>query len=398
MTVAPVSPGTFTPDPGAAPLRRMLLAQTALEVRMVLRNGEQLLLTVVIPVLVLVVFGNVEVMDLGDPHRAGRLPRARRPGAGRHVDGVHRAGHRHGFRAAVRRAQAARCHRRCRAGRCSAPRASSVLTIEALQVLLLAVVAQAIGWDPRGSWLAVLVLVLAGTAAFAALALLMAGTLRAEATLAGANLVYLLFLVTGGIAVPLSKFPVLRPAAARGAARGRAVAGAAHRAPGRRRAALAPGRRPARSGPSSPAPSPRAPSSGSEPVQAPPTGRLPWSHARPVARLGPEPGSRAPGLRGRAGLQRRDRGHRRRGPADRLRAGLPDLPALHRLEPGADPRDGRARRRRVLQPDADLRAVRGGRRRGRRRVAGPPPRPAACCPPLSSAASSRRPCSAGSRS
>ena len=48
---------------------------------------------------------------------------------------------------------------------------------------------------------------LAGTAAFSALGLLMAGTLRAEATLAAANLVYLLFLVSGGIAVPLDRFP-----------------------------------------------------------------------------------------------------------------------------------------------------------------------------------------------
>ncbi len=54
---------------------------------------------------------------------------------------------------------------------------------------------------------------MAGTAAFSALGLLMAGTLRAEATLAGANLVYLLLLVSGGIAVPLDRFPdAARPA------------------------------------------------------------------------------------------------------------------------------------------------------------------------------------------
>ena len=57
--------GTYTPSPGAAPLPRMLRAQARLETRMVLRNGEQLLLTVVIPVLVLLVFGSVEVVDLG---------------------------------------------------------------------------------------------------------------------------------------------------------------------------------------------------------------------------------------------------------------------------------------------------------------------------------------------
>ena len=64
MSPTPV-PATYAPRPGAAALPRMLRAQTGLEVRMVLRNGEQLLLTVVIPVLVLAVFGTVEVMDLG---------------------------------------------------------------------------------------------------------------------------------------------------------------------------------------------------------------------------------------------------------------------------------------------------------------------------------------------
>ena len=67
------------------------------------------------------------------------------------------------------------------------------------------------GWRLAGRRTArrsrLLVLVVAGTAAFAALALLMAGTLRAEATLAGANLVYLMMLVAGGIAVPLDRFP-----------------------------------------------------------------------------------------------------------------------------------------------------------------------------------------------
>ncbi len=46
-----------------------------------------------------------------------------------------------------------------------------------------------------------------GTAAFSGLALLLAGTLRAEATLALANLVYLVLLGIGGIIFPLTKFP-----------------------------------------------------------------------------------------------------------------------------------------------------------------------------------------------
>jgi len=83
----------------------------------------------------------------------------------------------------------------------------AVLTVEALQVALLVVVAQLLGWAPRGSWVAVAVLLLAGTAAFSALGLLMAGTLRAEGTLAVANGAYLLLLVLGGMAYPLAKLP-----------------------------------------------------------------------------------------------------------------------------------------------------------------------------------------------
>jgi ABC-2 type transport system permease protein len=46
-----------------------------------------------------------------------------------------------------------------------------------------------------------------GTAAFGGLGLLVAGTLRAEVTLAAANLVWLILLFAGGIAIPLSKYP-----------------------------------------------------------------------------------------------------------------------------------------------------------------------------------------------
>jgi ABC-2 type transport system permease protein len=50
-------------------------------------------------------------------------------------------------------------------------------------------------------------LMVAATAAFSGLALLMAGTLRAEATLAAANLVYLIMLGIGAVVFPLTKFP-----------------------------------------------------------------------------------------------------------------------------------------------------------------------------------------------
>ncbi|CAM5328609.1 ABC transporter permease [Streptomyces californicus] len=83
----------------------------------------------------------------------------------------------------------------------------SVLVTEVLQIVLLTVIAFALGWSPHGNPLAVLLLLVLGTAAFSGLGLLMAGTLKAEATLAAANLVFLLLLVGGGVIVPLDKFP-----------------------------------------------------------------------------------------------------------------------------------------------------------------------------------------------
>jgi ABC-2 type transport system permease protein len=81
-----------------------------------------------------------------------------------------------------------------------------VLVTELLQIALLVAIAFALGWSPHGDPAAVVLLLLLGTAAFSGLGLLMAGTLKAEATLAAANLVFILLLVAGGVIVPLTKF------------------------------------------------------------------------------------------------------------------------------------------------------------------------------------------------
>jgi ABC-2 type transport system permease protein len=76
-------------------------------------------------------------------------------------------------------------------------------------VLLVGIAGGLLGWTPGAG--ASLPLVLAGlvvgTIAFASLGLLMAGTLRAEATLALANLLFLVFLILGGIVLPLDRLP-----------------------------------------------------------------------------------------------------------------------------------------------------------------------------------------------
>jgi ABC-2 type transport system permease protein len=83
---------------------------------------------------------------------------------------------------------------------------AAVTAVEAAQVALLVVVGFALGWSPHGDPLEVVGLLLVGTAAFSGLGLLLAGVMRAEATLAAANLIYLLLLVLGGVVFPLHDF------------------------------------------------------------------------------------------------------------------------------------------------------------------------------------------------
>ncbi|MEV0846697.1 ABC transporter permease [Streptomyces sp. NPDC049954] len=200
-----MSAGTYTPRPGAAPLGRMITAQAALETRMLLRNGEQLLLTVIIPSLLLVLFSTVDVVDTG----AGDSVDFLAPGVlALAVMSTAFTG----------QAIATGFDRRYgvlkRLGASPLPRWAlmtaktlSVLVTEVLQVALLTVIALALGWSPHGNPVWVVLLLLLGTAAFSGLGLLMAGTLKAEATLAAANLVFIVLLVCGGVIVPLDKFP-----------------------------------------------------------------------------------------------------------------------------------------------------------------------------------------------
>jgi ABC-2 type transport system permease protein len=196
------------PAPGAAPLPRMVGAQAGLELRTLLRNGEQLTLTVIIPVLLLAAFSQEDLVSYGPGSRIDFLA----PGilalavmstaftSQAIATGFER---RYGV---LKRLGATPLSRRG----LIAAKTLTVLVVEALQAVLIVVVALALGWHPHGGAPAVvwaLLLMIVGTAAFSGLALLMAGTLRAEATLAAANLVYLVMLGIGGVVFPLTKFP-----------------------------------------------------------------------------------------------------------------------------------------------------------------------------------------------
>ena len=198
----------FTPAPGAAPMWRMVAAQAGMELRVMLRHGEQFLLTMVIPVLLLVGFSLTSVLDVGEGPRVDALT----PGVlalavmstsftGLAIGtGFER---RYGV---LKRLGATPLSR----FGLLAAKTLAVLGVQVVQTAVLCAVALALGWAPAmsfGGAAAVAALVLLATAAFSSLALLMAGTLRAEATLAAANLVYILLLGLGGVLFPVSAFP-----------------------------------------------------------------------------------------------------------------------------------------------------------------------------------------------
>lgn len=83
----------------------------------------------------------------------------------------------------------------------------AVLVALALQVVIISTVAAFLGWRPpvAGVLLGIPLLIL-GAITFTALGLLIAGTVRPEATLAITNLGWILFAALGGIVLPAGKF------------------------------------------------------------------------------------------------------------------------------------------------------------------------------------------------
>jgi ABC-2 type transport system permease protein len=199
----------FAPDPGAAPLGRMIAAQATLETRTLLRNGEQLLLILIIPLLLLTAFSLEPLINFGtglpriDFLTAGIIALAVMSTAFTSQAIATGFERRYGV---LKRLGATPLSR----GGLIAAKTVTVIGVELLQAALIIVIALAIGWRPNASPAAIVtapLLILLGTAAFSGLALLMAGTLRAEATLAAANLVYILLLGLGGVVFPLTRFP-----------------------------------------------------------------------------------------------------------------------------------------------------------------------------------------------
>ena len=182
-------------------------AQVRAELGLTLRQGEQLLVSIGIPLLVLVFFSLVDVLPT--PEGVDQPVDFLAPGVMALAvmsTAMVSLGIGTGFErqyGVLKRLGATPLGR----SRWVAAKISMVAVVEAIQVVVLVAVAVALGWSPGGPIVLALPAIACGTAAFAGIGLLMAGTLRGTATLALANGLYLVLLLLGGMVIPLDELP-----------------------------------------------------------------------------------------------------------------------------------------------------------------------------------------------
>ncbi|MDS0138666.1 MULTISPECIES: ABC transporter permease [unclassified Amycolatopsis] len=203
------APGTFTPAPGRGSLGRMLRTHARVEVSLTLRHGEQVLLTLLIPLALLI---GLSLLDILPASSLGSVPRvdwitprilALAVMSSAFTGQAIALGFDRRYGVLKRLSATALPRWLLVAGRLAA-----ALVVVVLQSVIIGVVAAFLGWSPSlaGLFSAILLLVL-GTLAFGALGVLLGGALRAEAVLALANIVWFVLLLAGGILLAPSSLP-----------------------------------------------------------------------------------------------------------------------------------------------------------------------------------------------
>ena len=205
MTSELFPPGTFAPDPRPSTVQRMLAAQYGLELKLLLRNGEQLLLTMFIPITLLI---GLTLLPLGSfgPQRVAVFVPAIMALA---VISTAFTGQ------AIAVAFDRRYGALKRLGATALPvwgiiagKSLAVVTVVFLQALLLGGIGLALGLRPHPAGLLLGAVVIAlGTAGFAAMGLLLGGTLKAEIVLAVANLLWFVFAGLGALTLETDAIP-----------------------------------------------------------------------------------------------------------------------------------------------------------------------------------------------
>jgi ABC-2 type transport system permease protein len=201
---------------GAAPAGARLRSQVRREVAAVLTNGEQLLLTLVLPLLALVGLSRTSWLPVDVPAGLGRVDVVA-PGV-LAVAVLSTAFTSQAIAVAFdRRYGVLRLLGTTPLGRGGllGARAGAVVVVIAVQAVVLGGTALLLGWRPAlGGVPAALLVLLLGATALTALGLLLGGTVRAEGVLAVANLVWVLLVAGGGVLLPASAAGPLEPVVA----------------------------------------------------------------------------------------------------------------------------------------------------------------------------------------
>lgn len=193
---------------GPAPALTRVLRHTAFEARILMSNGEQLMVAILLPAMLLL---GLRTLPIGALAGVARIDTAVAATASTAIISTAFTSQaiQTGF---DRRGGVLRWIATTPLGREGylAGKVLATLCVQALQAVVLGGLAVVLGWRPGiGGLIAAVPVWLIGAVAFGALGLLVAGTLRTEAVLALSNVLFVLFVSVGGVAVPPQSFPRL---------------------------------------------------------------------------------------------------------------------------------------------------------------------------------------------
>ncbi len=183
------------------------LAQSRTEIRLALSQGESLLVTIGIPVIVLIGLSLTKALPLPSTAKSatnflvpgtmtlaimatGMVSTSIATGVERSYGVLKRLGTTPLGRPAL-----------------LAAKITSILVVEMIQLAVLAIIGILLGWHPVGNWGLFVVSAILATAGFSGIGLFMAGTMKSEVIIGAANGIYLVLLFIGGMIMPLSSLP-----------------------------------------------------------------------------------------------------------------------------------------------------------------------------------------------
>lgn len=181
------------------------LAHAGFETRLLLRNGEQLLLTVLIPLILLLAMTETAFVPIDGPRINTAYPVVLT------VSIIATCFTSLAIATGFERRSAAMVYLATtplRRGELLLGKALATIAVTIVSTGIVTIAAAFLGWRPSGTAPLAIAVIALGMACFAAWGLAVASAFRAEAVLAIANALFLLLIIFGGVIVPASSLPL----------------------------------------------------------------------------------------------------------------------------------------------------------------------------------------------